>query len=154
VALFAFGIGCPLGVDVERIRPMRDMLTIAHRFFCSDEAAELAALPEADRERAFFLCWTRKEAYIKATGDGLATPLGEFRVSLKPGEPASFLHLGNDPTAAPLWALHNLWIAEDYAAAIAHAGEPRTIRQSSLMQAELLPRLADPQIPSGLEYDR
>jgi phosphopantetheine--protein transferase-like protein len=75
--------GCEVGVDVEQIRPLPDVHEIASRFFCPEEAAELISLPPDQRGQAFFLCWTRKEAYIKAIGDGLSAPLHGFRVTLR-----------------------------------------------------------------------
>jgi len=138
VVVLAFAQDCALGVDIECIRPVDNMMQIARRFFCRGEAQELAALPEEQRERAFFRCWTRKEAYIKATGNGLSTPLSEFRVTLKEGEPARFVHIGNETSAPSEWVLHNLDISSAYAAAIAHRGEPKHVVQSPLLPAVLL----------------
>ena len=138
VAVLAFAQDCALGVDIECIRPIADMMHIARRFFCRGEAQELDALPEAQRERAFFQCWTRKEAYIKATGNGLSTALSEFRVTLKADEPARFVHLGNETSGPPEWVLHNLDISSAYAAAIAHRGGPKPVVQSPLLPAVML----------------
>ncbi len=71
LAVFCLAEGCDIGIDVEQVRPIPDMDRIAARFFAPEEASELMGLPEADRPRGFFNCWTRKEAYIKAVGDGL-----------------------------------------------------------------------------------
>ena len=128
IALFAFTTGCELGVDVERIRPLPDLNEIADRFFCAEEAAELLSVPDAGRCHAFFLCWTRKEAYLKAIGEGLSAPLDRFRVTLRPDEPCRFLHLWNDPAAAEAWNLHNLEPAPGYAGALAYCGRRRRIR--------------------------
>ena len=124
-ALFAFTSGCELGIDVERTRSMPDLKNIADRFFCREEAAELMALPPEEREAAFFRCWTRKEAYIKAVGDGLAIPLDSFRVSLH--EPARFLHFGKEEAPAQSWTLHNLQLADGFAAALAYRDQPREL---------------------------
>jgi 4'-phosphopantetheinyl transferase len=133
VVLLAFSQGCALGVDVECVRLVQDMMQIARRNFCLDEALELEGLPEEKRQRAFFRCWTRKESYIKATGNGLSTPLSEFRVAFKEGQTARFVHIGNDPSAASAWVLHDLDVSPDYAAAIAYRGETRQIAQSLLL---------------------
>ncbi|MGI8990834.1 MAG: 4'-phosphopantetheinyl transferase family protein, partial [Bryobacteraceae bacterium] len=127
LALFAFTLDCELGVDVEQIRPMPDMRAIAAQFFHEEEAAELMTLPASRREHAFFLCWTRKEAYIKAIGDGLSAPLDGFRVTLRPGEPARFIHLARDTDAAATWTLHDLDLDLQYAAALAYRDSPRPL---------------------------
>ncbi len=71
---------------------------------------------------AFFACWTRKEAYIKARGDGLSLPLDQFAVSLAPGEPAALLYTAWDPQEAARWALHDLAPGPGYRAAVAVTG--------------------------------
>jgi 4'-phosphopantetheinyl transferase len=103
------------------------MQAIASRFFCPEEATELMGLPDEQRQHAFFLCWTRKEAYIKAIGDGLSAPLDDFRITLNPRDPARFVHISRDANAAKLWMLHNLEIGEDFAAALAYCDQPRPV---------------------------
>jgi len=127
LALFAFTMDCEIGVDVEAIRPMPDSEDIAKRFFCTEETAELMSLPSGQRDRSFFLCWTRKEAYIKATGEGLSAPLDAFRVTLRPGEPARIIHLAGDPTAAQSWTLHDLAPGPGFAGALAYQEPPRPL---------------------------
>jgi len=137
IALFAFSEACALGVDVECIHPIPNMMDIANRFFCRGEAQELAALPEVEREDAFFVCWTRKEAYLKATGSGLSPALNSFQVTLC-GEAARLVHFGNDPAAALECVLHDLHIKHGYAAAIAHRAGSRPVMQSPLLPAAFL----------------
>lgn len=139
LALLAFTLDCELGVDIEQIRPMPDMPEIADRYFCAEEAAELMALPADRRESAFFLCWTRKEAYIKAVGDGLSAPLDSFQVTLRPEEPARFIHLDGNTDAAANWTLHDLNLTPGYAAALAYRESPRPrLRRPLVDAAELL----------------
>jgi len=139
LALFAFTAGCELGVDIEQIRPLEDLGDIASRFFCSEETAELSSLPAGQRVHAFFLCWTRKEAYIKAVGEGLTVPLDSFRVTTRPGEPARMIHLAQDANAAKAWTLHNLISDREYAAALAYRDAERPIRmRPPVMPEELL----------------
>ena len=139
LAVFAFTFGCEIGVDVEQIRSLPDMLEIASQFFCVEETAELMALPAGERERAFFLCWTRKEAYIKATGDGLSAPLDSFRVALRPGAPARFVHFKHDASAAASWTLHDLSLTPAHAGALAYRDAPRSVLvQPVIESAELL----------------
>jgi 4'-phosphopantetheinyl transferase len=139
LVVFAFTRGCEIGVDLEQIHSIEDMHTIADRFFCPEEAAELMSLPVNQREHAFFLCWTRKEAYIKAIGDGLSAPLNDFRVTLRPTQPARFIHLAHDTNTAQEWMLHDLQLASNYAAALAYRGSRRTVESLPLIgPAELL----------------
>jgi 4'-phosphopantetheinyl transferase len=126
LALFAFTLDCEIGVDVEHVRPRSAMEDIAQRFFSADETAALMALSEQERGRAFFDCWTRKEAYIKATGDGLAAPLDSFSVSLDPAECARFVRLP-DGAPADSWSLNGLTVDPRYAAAVAYPGASRTL---------------------------
>jgi 4'-phosphopantetheinyl transferase len=135
LALYALTLGCEIGVDVEQMRPLADLWGIASRFFSAEEVAELIELPEGQREAAFFRCWTRKEAYIKALGDGLSVPLDDFAVSLRPGEPARLIHIDHDDAAAAAWTLQNLEPAAGYAAALAYREVPRDVRLSPLIDA-------------------
>lgn len=123
MALYAFARGRELGVDVEEVRPMEDGLEIAERFFSPAEVAAFRALPAEIRDEAFFNCWTRKEAYIKAVGEGLSFPLHVFDVSLAPGEPARLL-ASRDAKQAERWSLQGLPDpAPGYRAAIVVEGE-------------------------------
>ena len=138
MALFGFATGREIGVDVEGIRPLADMLDIAQRFFCPAETAELMSLPANQRERAFFHCWTRKEAYIKALGEGLSVPLDDFQVTLRPGEPARIIHLAGDVDAARTWRLYELELSPGYVGALAHRGLARQLRLLPINPDELL----------------
>lgn len=122
LALYAFARGRALGVDVEHLRAGAAERQIAERFFSADEVAALCGLPAARQPRAFFDCWTRKEAYIKARGEGLSFPLAEFDVSLRPDEPAALLRVRGDAREAERWTLRALDVAPDYAAALVGEG--------------------------------
>ena len=126
-ALYAVARGRELGVDLEFIRCDLEAEQIAERFFSHREIETLRALPRSLRKYAFFLCWTRKEAYIKARGDGLSLPLDQFDVSLIPGEPAALLSTQPDSDEALRWCLHNLTPAAGYAAAVATEGRDWTL---------------------------
>lgn len=128
LALVALTLDCEIGVDIEQIRPLHDLQAVAARYFCAEEAAELMSLAEHQREAAFFRCWTRKEAYVKAIGDGLSAPLDGFAVSLQPGAGARMIHLGGDIRAAAAWSLRDLPVASGYAAALAYRDSPRTVQ--------------------------
>jgi 4'-phosphopantetheinyl transferase len=109
--------GVELGVDVEAIRSMPDADDIACRNFAPAEVARLSVLPAQMREAAFFRCWTRKEAYLKALGDGLARPLDSFEVTLRADEPVE-LRVASDPGEAARWTLAALEPAWGFAAAL------------------------------------
>jgi 4'-phosphopantetheinyl transferase len=111
-----------VGVDIEHIRPDLADEQIARRFFSSREVQSLIALPAEVQKEAFFNCWTRKEAYIKAIGEGLSMPLDQFDVSLSPDEPANLLATRPDPAQALQWKLYSLYAGYGYAAAMAVHG--------------------------------
>jgi 4'-phosphopantetheinyl transferase len=95
----------PVGVDIEYRRPIPEWKDIASRFFSSAEYGELVDLAEAQREGAFLRCWTRKEATIKATGEGLSAELDSFDVSLAPGRPPQVLRYRSESAQLDSWRL-------------------------------------------------
>ena len=100
---------------------------IAKRFFSPLEIKMLELLPPSERIEGFFNCWTRKEAYIKATGDGISFPLQEFDVSLKPGEHAKLLSIRGSTQEAARWSMVELFPAAEYAAALVVEGNVRNL---------------------------
>jgi 4'-phosphopantetheinyl transferase len=128
ILLIAVTLDRAVGIDVERIRSNLSVLEIAERFFSPRERAALAALPDALRTDAFFDCWTRKEAYIKARGEGLSLPLNGFDVAFGPGEPAKLLATRPDAADATRWRLCELDAADDYKAAVAVEGAQWTLK--------------------------
>ncbi len=122
LALFAVCRGREVGVDLERIRPEFAGEPVARRFFSPREVAVLQTLPAERRHEAFFVCWTRKEAYLKATGKGLSLPLDCFDVTLAPGEPAALLATRHDPAEVQRWSMRALAPAQGYAGALAVEG--------------------------------
>lgn len=122
VALYAIARGRDVGIDLERIRLDLAVAEIAERFFSRWETATLRTLPTEAQHQAFFRCWTRKEAYIKARGEGLSLPLDEFDVSLAPREPAAVLRTRRDPSDASRWSLQELTPAAGFVAALAVEG--------------------------------
>lgn len=124
LALYAFANGREVGIDVEQVRPDFAGEEIAERFFSRSEVEALKALATEARLAAFFRCWTRKEAYIKARGEGLSHPLELFDVSLAPGDPAALLATRPDPLEASRWSLAELPCDPGYAASLAIQGAP------------------------------
>jgi 4'-phosphopantetheinyl transferase len=122
LALCAVARTRAVGVDVEAVRPDFATDQVARRFFAPAEVAALAALPPHQRVGAFFACWTRKEAYIKARGTGLALGLDRFEVSLAPDRPAALLAALDEPDAVSRWRLVALEPGEGYAGTLATEG--------------------------------
>lgn len=119
LAVIALAHQQEVGVDVEQIRPITDIEQIVRRFFAEQEQATLLALPVEQRETAFFNGWTRKEAYLKALGDGLARPLDQFCVTLAPGDPVRLVSINGVGDDASPWLLESFDPAPGYAAAVA-----------------------------------
>lgn len=117
LALLAVTLDSVVGVDVERVRPLPDADRLAERFFAPREYDQYRAHPVRERPLAFFTCWTRKEAFIKALGEGLSHPLHRFEVTLDPAGPARICEPGG--TLLSGWSLHGFAPAEEYCAAVA-----------------------------------
>jgi len=122
LALYAISRSRDIGVDVERIRFNVEYERLAERFFSRQENTALRALPSELKLEAFLNCWTRKEAYIKARGEGLSFSLDEFDVSLVPGEPAKLLSARSDPQEARRWSLQEIEPGPGFVAALAVEG--------------------------------
>jgi 4'-phosphopantetheinyl transferase len=114
LALLAVTLGREIGIGVEYLRTDFSWQEVAERFFSPHENADLRALPEREQLEAFFSCWTRKEAYIKARGEGLSHVLDQFDVSVDPKEPARLLTTRGDPREASHWSLQALTPATGY----------------------------------------
>jgi 4'-phosphopantetheinyl transferase len=117
----------PVGVDLEWRRPIEGLAAVAASAFSPKEREALAALPTAQRLDAFFRCWTRKEAYVKARGDGLRAPLDGFDVSLDPTD-ARLLASRLDPAEPSRWSLASLEPDGAYVGALAIEGPLPPIR--------------------------
>ncbi len=122
VALYAFAAGVDVGVDVEQIRvELADMQT-ARNTFAMDETACLLEMPAEKQAEAFFACWTRKEAYIKALGLGLSTPLDQFHVSINPGESVVHLRVDGKPAESERWCIRTFRPLQGYIACVCAEG--------------------------------
>jgi 4'-phosphopantetheinyl transferase len=122
LAVYAFTLGREVGIDVEYIRSLPDVEQIAARFFSAQEYVALRMFEESQRLEAFFNCWTRKEAYIKAIGDGLSHPLDQFQVSLFPKEPARLLNVEGSPEEVSRWCMTSFVPAPGYVGALVVEG--------------------------------
>lgn len=127
-ALVAIGRGRRIGVDIEQVREDLDYSALIQKYFAAEERAELAQRPSHDSLQAFFDCWTWKEAYLKATGKGLSTPLDSFVVSTRPGVPNALIRVEGNPLAAAGWTLRDVLVARGYSAAVAAEGKISEVR--------------------------
>lgn len=123
VGLFAFAWGREVGVDVERVRLDFEHEQIAQSFFSPAEQVVWQSLPTEERPRAFFHCWTRKEAYLKAYGQGLSLPLGQFDVAFAPGESAGLLAARHAPAEVGRWKFLHLEPVQGYVGALVVEGD-------------------------------
>jgi len=125
-AICALALNRCIGVDIELIR--RDLAeeSIAERFFSPREVADLRSLPAEQQPPAFFRCWTRKEAFVKARGEGLSLPLDRFDVSLRPDAPPALVRTLDDPGEAARWSMLALPAPSGYEASVVIAGPPPT----------------------------
>ncbi len=123
LALLGVALDRQIGVDVEHWRPLVDAESIVSRYFAPGERARWLALPEHERLPAFFRGWTRKEAYLKARGVGLAAGLDQFEVSLVAGEPTHLVEGGDTENSATRWQVYDISPGQGYSAACAFEGE-------------------------------
>jgi len=130
VTVFAVARRRHVGVDVERIRPETNALELAERFFSPQEVQWLRAQPASQHVPSFFSCWTAKEAYIKAHGEGLSMQLSSFGVLPVPGASGSRLQLSvyADPEKARRWSMWRLELGPDLRAALAVEGKGCKVR--------------------------
>ncbi len=129
LVLIAVTAGTPLGIDVEKMLKMTDVMDIATRYFSAREVQALRDMDESKRQVSFFACWTRKEAFLKVTGAGMSYPLSAFSVTVDPDGPADTLEIGGEKSAAARWSLKDLNPQEGYRAALAWDGGFREIKE-------------------------
>jgi 4'-phosphopantetheinyl transferase len=127
LALYAFARHFEIGVDVERVRPFPNFVGFAQRFFSPREVGVLTTLPDEFRHQAFFHAWTRKEAYLKATGEGISSGLDRVEVSVHPDDPARLIRLNGQDHLASEWAMHSLAPTPGYVGALCLARQPHTL---------------------------
>ena len=119
LTLLALCLDSEVGIDVEAVRPMEDWREVAQSHFSARENKALHSTIESDRQKAFFRCWTRKEAFLKANGCGLSMPLDSFAVSLAPEEFPALLDCAWDPHETSRWSLFSLALGENFIGALA-----------------------------------
>lgn len=122
LALYAISRDRRVGIDIEYIRPLDKVEQLVKRFFSSRENLEFQALPPNHQQAAFFKGWTCKEAYLKATGEGLAGSLDQIDISLTPGKSPQLMSINGSPESAEGWSLQQLNPEPGYVAAVAVEG--------------------------------
>jgi 4'-phosphopantetheinyl transferase len=127
--LYAFTQDCEVGVDLELVRELPEARSVAEHFFPNEERTDLFRIAPESRSEAFFNCWCRKEAYLKATGQGLSVPLDSFQVSAAPGQPATLLKLGEDRVHDSPWTLFHLTPVTGYVGALAIRSRACVLRE-------------------------
>ena len=129
LALIALTVGRAVGVDLEQYRERLEMEKISKRYFSSTEFSQLMNLPDSQREEAFYACWTRKEAYIKARGEGLSLGLDRFDVAFVPGAPPALLRSDVSSEEVNRWSFIDLKLQPRYAAACVVEGRVHALRR-------------------------
>ena len=119
MALIAVGVQDSLGVDIERVRLDVNTAELSERFFSARERENLRPIPEKLRVAAFYAVWTRKEAFLKATGEGLGFPLSHFSVSVHPEVEPRIEEIGGDTNTAKRWSLLDVLAADGFRSAVA-----------------------------------
>jgi len=117
MALFAVSCDCAVGVDVEYLQPSLDVEQLVESAFFPEEVAQIKSLPPDQKHSAFFGAWTLKEAYLKATGEGLSA-LDKVKVSIPPGDAATLLTIEGDLDKVNRWTSYQLVPADGYIATL------------------------------------
>lgn len=133
LALYGITRDRPIGIDIEHIRLVQEMEQLAERFFLPNEYALIQSFPPAQRQHLFFRLWTCKEAYLKATGEGI-TGLKRVEISIAPDSSIAALTINNAPASD--WTLLPLKLGSDYTAALAVAGQDLQFAQYSLSNSD------------------
>ncbi|MCI0625349.1 MAG: 4'-phosphopantetheinyl transferase superfamily protein [Acidobacteria bacterium] len=133
-AVYGFAYERELGIDLEYIPPDWTDFQIADQFFSQRESEQLRSLSGTAQKEAFFRCWTRKEAYIKARGEGLSLGLDQFDVSLLPAEPAALLNVRTQPREVDRWCMKEVTVGPNYAAALIAEGHDWNMKQFRILK--------------------
>jgi 4'-phosphopantetheinyl transferase len=133
MALLAVCCSAPVGIDIERVRELDAAADLVRRFFSPREAEAFCSLPGSQQAQAFFNLWTRKEALLKATGEGIAHSLNSVEVGFQPGEPVAIHTLPQSFGRAGDWMLAELPVPEGFVAALAVRATSAQIQLSPLI---------------------
>jgi 4'-phosphopantetheinyl transferase len=129
LALYAVTLACPIGADLEQLRPLAEFEDLASRYFSPRESALIGALAPECRMEAFYSVWTRKEAFLKATGEGIGENLAEVEVSPAPGDQPAILRVPGSRPGPTGWKLRSFSPAPGYLGAVAFRGGISSFRE-------------------------
>ena len=127
LVLYAFTLKNEIGIDVESLHKIMDMAAVASRFFSINEVQRLKHVALAKRDDAFLSCWTLKEAYIKAIGEGLSCPLDQFEMAFTEGQKPSLLYSQWDENEKERWQMYRIQAPEGYIASLAVEGRSHNL---------------------------
>jgi 4'-phosphopantetheinyl transferase len=129
LVFLAFSNKCAIGIDVEFVRPLSDLDQVAKSVLTVEEFVAFSSLPANDRERAFYRCWTQKEAYLKATGRGLSGLPVNLGLPVQSFHEAQPIKISDCQTSNEYWTLHDIDFSDEYAASLIYYDSPRTVRR-------------------------
>ena len=138
LASFAFSTQGPVGIDIEKVRVLKDCDALVQPFFSHSEQDEFGRLRACEQQRAFYAVWTRKEAYLKALGTGLVTPPRTVSVTVDPDAAPAVAGAGESAQASCHWQLVDLCVDAGYAAALAYSGEPCPVSMTETVDIAVL----------------
>ena len=128
LALYGVARNRDIGIDVEHERPEIDYTGMVSRIFSKEEAPLFWSLPKTQHQTTFFSCWTQKEAYLKARGEGLIFPLNQVSVRVSPEQPLGVFHIQGAPEETSRWTFRELFPQQGYAGAIVASGQDWDLR--------------------------
>jgi 4'-phosphopantetheinyl transferase len=135
---FAFTAGCEIGMDIEEVRPLSELESVVANVFTPREIVELRRIDTSLQQEAFFATWTRKEAYVKALGDGLIVPTDSFRVTVSSKEKTPRVYFDQGSETVNDWQLHSFHPVTGYLGTIAYRGLRRSMHIWPVMEASIL----------------
>jgi 4'-phosphopantetheinyl transferase len=137
IVLIGFARRIPIGIDVEAMRPVAERAAIVRRYFHPGEAADFARVSPEEADAAFFRCWSRKEAVVKALGLGMSLDLHRYRVTCIPGAPPEVLALEGEANPPESWTLLDLEPGSGHVGAVAARRRPLKIVAATFDAAAL-----------------
>ena len=137
IVLIGLSRGFEIGVDVEALRPVHERDGIVARYFHPDEAADFARIHPDKAQGAFFRCWSRKEAVVKALGVGMSLDLHRYRVTCAPDDAPQVLALEGDADPRPQWSLLDLDLGAEHVGAVAARRRPLHLVQGRFDPASI-----------------